>query len=648
MTQAFYAILKAGFQGSIVILAVIALRLLLKKAPKSLFCLLWLLAGLRLALPFEIQSPFSLQPRLENTNIGIQAQQPVQVPDILIQNPEGQPLETPAEPIIPPELPAGNGGNVQTDSYIYGVEDGIVEPIRYGDIAARVWLLGAAVMLAASVFSYFRLKRRVREGYLIENGCFECPGLDTAFVLGFFPPRIYYPMGLTDQEKKFIFDHESTHIARHDHWFKVVGYVILSIHWFNPLVWLGYSLLCRDMELACDEHVVRYMTLPQRKAYSAALLSCGGRTARIAACPVAFGESNPKKRILNVLNYKRPGFWITLLAVVAVVFVSVCLLTSPEGQENEPPEEVSWNLEMKVTDVTPSGARVEFIQSGPFWGYDRAELKFGTYYSLEKWTGENWEPVEIQYQENDIGWTTQAFLINRNDTTSQQVNWAWLYGELPPGRYMIGKSVDLFRGTGDSEIKMFWAEFTIEEPEPTAWSPDMTEEEYLDWCRNAVAELQSRNQFHISETLAYFRGETEDSRSNVTFWRDGENWLRQSYVTRMRENRNYLFYYDGSYLQRQKEGDEAVWDMSDGACVGVDGNPWLWLLRWDNQPVVFEGTVQEGEERKVSVTVHATPPTVGWDEIQEYNILFFFDKNGNLYRTPEPLSAMPRSWIPSR
>ena len=369
MTGIFSAIVKASCQGSIVILAVMALRLLLKNAPKTVFCLLWLLAGLRLALPFEIQSPFSLQPQLEDTNLSVQAQQPVQVPDILPQNPAGQTLDVPDTPAQTPDLPEGNRENTQTESFLYHVEDGVITgPLTWTDIAAQIWLLGAAAMLAASAVSYLKLKRQVREAYLIENGCFECPGLDTAFVLGFLPPKIYLPAGLTDDEKKFIFDHENTHIARHDHWFKLLGYGVLSIHWFNPLVWIGYNLLCRDMELACDEHVVKYMTLPERKAYSAALLSCGGHTARIAACPVAFGESNPKKRILNVLNYKRPTFWITLLAVIAVIFVSVCLLTSPEAKEEAQEEDLKWNLEMKATDVTPLGSDSGVYSAWPLPG----------------------------------------------------------------------------------------------------------------------------------------------------------------------------------------------------------------------------------------------------------------------------------------
>ena len=636
MTELFSAVSKASFQGSIVILAVIALRFLLKKAPKSLFCLLWLLAGLRLVMLFEIQSPLSLQPRLEDVNISIQAQQPVQTPNISVQNPEGQPLETPAEPVVPPEMPEGNWDHFQTDSYIYGEKDGVITgPVDPVSIAAWVWLLGAAVMLSASAFSYWKLKRRVREGYLIENGCFECPGLDTAFVLGFFPPRIYLPMGLSGEEKKFVFDHENTHIARNDHWFKILGYGILSIHWFNPLVWLGYSLLCRDMELACDEHVVKYMTLPQRKAYSAALLSCGGRTARFAACPVAFGESNPKKRILNVLNYKRPSFWISLLAIVAVIFVAVCLLTSPENK-TEVPEDASWNLEMKVTDVSAKGLTVKFVQNGIFRGSDRGQLMYGTDYSLERLEAGGWVEVETLSQENPVGWATVGYTIEINSIANHHIDWDWLYGELPAGQYRIGKSVTLDYPIGDDENQTFYTEFTIEESGSEKlrhiWDENMMEEEYLTICRDALAELQSREQFHISETLVYFTGETEDSRSNVVFWRDGDNWLRESYVTRMRENRNHLHYDNVLYQQRQKEGEDAVWTILDNSVENVSVNPWIHWLRLEERDVIFDAAGPVEDEFRVSVRVCDTPPALGWDDIQEFDLLFIFDEAGNLTR----------------
>lgn len=628
MTELFSAILKASFQGSIVILAVIVLQFLLKKAPKSLFCLLWLLAGLRLALPFEIQSPLSLQPRLEDTNLSIQAQQPVQVPDVLIQNLAGQSPETPADPIQTPSLPEGNWENIQTDSFLYEVEDGVITgPVGLGNIAAWVWLLGVAAMLAASVVSYFKLKRRVREAYLIENGCFECPGLDTAFVLGFFPPKIYLPMGLTDQVKKFVFDHENTHIARNDHWFKVLGYVVLSIHWFNPLVWLGYSLLSRDMELACDEHVVKNMTLPQRKAYSAALLSCGGHTARLAACPVAFGESNPKKRILNVLNYKRPSFWITLLTVAAVIFVSVCLLTSPSTEDD-----LSFlNYENAISLVAEEDAVFTiYCDESSIIPCEVDGGELAAYLDFANWRERIFEPND-QSSPGSVEFVIEdEYRIQVYDRNFAKVR--------------CGEDVRYYRiGRQDYEAAIELLKSEANKPEPTEestesavserpiWDGDMAEADYLDMCRDAVIELQSREQFHISETLAYFTGEKEDSRNYVVFWKDGENWLRESYIVSMRTNADFLYYDGNLYLRRKEDSTEATWNRIDGGGAGY-GDPWLCMLQWDDQNITLEGTAWEGDEFRMSVIVQATPPTLGWDDVQEYDILFFFDRQCNLLR----------------
>ena len=613
MTELFYAVLKASFQGSIVILAVLALRLLLKKAPKSLFCLLWLLAGLRLVLPFEIHSSLSLQPRLDEADLSFRAEQPVQIPGQMGLDSQS------------PELPETQWENIQSVTVPYSEEAGVItEPVRYGDVAAQIWILGMAAMLAASAVSYFRLKRRVREAYRIEEGCFECPGLETAFVLGYFSPKIYLPKGLAEQEKRFIFDHENTHIARRDHWSKLLGYLVLAMHWFNPLVWLAYHLLCRDMELACDEHVVKYMTLPERKAYSAALLSCGSHATGLAACPVAFGESNPKKRILNVLNYKRPGFWITLLAVIAVIFVSVCLLTSPENREEAPPEEeLLWNLEMKVTDVTPTGLTVEFVQQGPFKGYDRAELQYGSHYFLQRQENGQWADVEMLPQEYDVAWTMEAYIIKRDNTTRQKIAWEWLYGQLPTGHYRIGKTVTLFRNAGDADEQTLYAEFVVFED--SAWNMEMTGEEYLALCRSAVEAFQEQECCHISETLVYSINEKENARDYCTYWRAGENWLRDSQAAKLRENTDVLYYAGDLYLRRNAE---ANWTKADGG-AGYD-RVWLEMFNWDAQQIVFTHAEQVKDVLHVFVTVKATPPMLGWDDVDEYMLGFFFDTDGNL------------------
>ena len=630
MKELFMGILGTSLSGSVMILVVLALRLVLKKAPKSVFCLLWLMTGLRLVLPIHIESPLSLQPDLtEITQIHQSYEseyQPGQYTALEIP-------EISHVPAIPDmeKLPE----DVQVVMNDHAVSDHRQRTVDYGAVLAWIWTAGVAGLGIYSMVSYRLLKKKVRNGVWQREGWLECNGIDTAFVLGFFPARIYLPAGLTEKEQQFILAHERTHISRGDHWIKSVGFVVLALHWFNPLVWIAYACLCRDIEMTCDEQVVRNMTLPERKAYSRALLSCSARHINIGVCPVAFGEVGIKQRVLGVLNYRKPGFWISLVAVLAVAFVVGCLMTSPENREKTPLEEERvWNLEAKAVEVTPGGLTVEFTQHGPFKGYDRAELQYGSYYTLQRLENGQWADVEMLPQEYDVAWTMEAYIIQRHDTTRQRIDWEWLYGKLPAGHYRIGKDVDLFRGTGDYDTEMFWAEFDIKETEleQSAWSMDMTEEEYLALCRNAVEELQNRAQFHISETLIYFTGDHEDSRNIAAYWLDGKNWLRESYITRMKQNNDFL-YYDGTmYLRKQEESGEVSWNRIDGGGSGY-GLPWLCLLQWENQPMTFEETNQEGEELRVAVAAQATPPTLGWDDIHEYSVVFFFDRAGNLTRT---------------
>lgn len=273
-------LLTASIHGSIVILAVIALRLVLRKTPKKYICLLWLLAGIRLLMPIEIRSDLSLQPEFT--------------------------------------LPiAGLSG------------------LKWAAILPWIWAAVACGFGLYSLVSYLKLKNQVREAVRIRGG-WESDRIDTAFILGFIKPRIFIPMGMTKQSRKHILEHERTHLDKGDHWIKMVGFLALSLHWFNPLVWIAYIMLCKDIEMACDERVVQFMELEERKSYSAALLSCSSRQMHFAASPVAFGEVSVKQRILSVLNYKKPSFWISLLGVVAFFFVAVCLVTSPSAAANAP------------------------------------------------------------------------------------------------------------------------------------------------------------------------------------------------------------------------------------------------------------------------------------------------------------------------
>lgn len=335
MNTLFRNILTASFHGSIVILAVMLLRLVLKKTPRKYICLLWLLAGLRLLMPFQIQSDLSLQPSADPV---AQVQQQISRSQTPAAPEDFSPadLDVPA-PVQTPEALPDIQSPVTTviSSTPSPAPETAAEPDTGFDFLSVLpwfWLGIACCFGIYSLYTYLTLKLKVREAVKIPGG-WECDRIETAFILGFIRPNIYIPMGMTPEEQRYILAHERTHLDKGDHWFKMVGFLALALHWFNPLVWAAYILLCKDIEIACDERVVQFMELDERKAYSAALLNCSTNRAHFAACPVAFGEVSVKERIKSVLSYKKPGFWISLVGVIAIVFVAVCLVTSPARKD---------------------------------------------------------------------------------------------------------------------------------------------------------------------------------------------------------------------------------------------------------------------------------------------------------------------------
>ena len=308
MAAFFERVLQISLSGSVIVLAVLALRLVLKNAPKRAVCLLWMIAVLRLLVPFEIQSDWSMQPPPPEF-APPQVQQEDYFDSGTVQSP------------VPPEF-------LENAVEYPLVQPAVPEKVTLSDVLPWLWLLGVILLAVHGAVSFIRLKRRVRDAVILEEGVWLCPGLDSAFVLGFFRPQIYLPV-LTREERELVLLHERCHIRRGDHWWKLLAYAAVSIHWFNPLAWVTYILMCRDMELACDQETVKSMDNAKRKAYSAALLNCAARRSGIAACPVAFGEISVKERIKMVLHYRKPGFWVTLIALIAAMAVGVFLLTSP-------------------------------------------------------------------------------------------------------------------------------------------------------------------------------------------------------------------------------------------------------------------------------------------------------------------------------
>ena len=295
MDSLFSHILKISLSGSVIVLAVLALRLILRRAPKRAVCLLWMLAVLRLLVPFEIQSDWSLQPEIPAVTF---------TPPAQAEYFDSGPVL--GEPVPPEYLEDAVEYPLQQDP----VPEKSTEPV---EILPWLWLAGVGVLAVHGLVSFRKLKRRVRDSVILEEGVWTCPGLDSAFVLGFFRPRVYLPV-LPEEERELVLLHERCHIRRLDHWWKLAAYAAVSLHWVNPLAWVTYILMCRDMELACDQETVKTMDNAKRKAYSAALLRCAVKRSGIAACPVAFGEISVKERIKMVLNYKKPGFWVTVVA----------------------------------------------------------------------------------------------------------------------------------------------------------------------------------------------------------------------------------------------------------------------------------------------------------------------------------------------
>ena len=301
MTDLFLQVVNLSYSALWIVAAVVLLRVVLRKAPRWLHVLLWALVGLRLVLPFSVESSLSLQPSAK---------------------------------VIRPAVMKSGAPEIHTGiaALNYMVNDNINYVNQSRDwlqILAVIWLVGLMGMLVYAAVSYGRLKRRLRPLNLFSEGVFTCENLSFSFILGVFKPSVYVPNTVSEAEMTYILAHEQAHIRRKDHIWKPFGFVLLAIHWFNPALWLAYILLCRDIELACDEKVIRELGSDQRADYSQTILNCGISRRRIAACPLAFGGAPVKTRIRHILNYKKPAFWVILLAVLALCTAAVCLLTVP-------------------------------------------------------------------------------------------------------------------------------------------------------------------------------------------------------------------------------------------------------------------------------------------------------------------------------
>ena len=328
MDDVFLKLVNLSISASWLILAVLVLRFVLKKAPKWVMPLLWGVVALRLVCPFSIESALSLIPSAETipSEIVTETREPVLY--------EQATLDIVTNPTLPSaaEVPVGvSRQQAQVDFNIYSV----------------LWLAGMAALLVHALVSAGKLKRKLATAILLRDNIYESEFVDSPFVFGVVKPNIYLPMHMDEGTAAYVIAHERAHLARRDHWWKVLGYLVLALHWFNPLVWVAYILFCRDIELACDEKVVKGLDGAARADYSQALLSCAAPKRAVAACPLAFGEGNIKMRVKSALHYKKPAFWVAAAAVLAVVIVAVCFLTNPKSERGS----LVWAQKLNAADV---------------------------------------------------------------------------------------------------------------------------------------------------------------------------------------------------------------------------------------------------------------------------------------------------------
>ena len=345
MAAVFLKLLNLSISASWLVLAVLVLRLVSKRSPKWMNVLLWGIVALRLVLPFSVESALSLIPSAETVSPAVVQFDPA-------------PTITSGVSVI------DNAVNPSLSEHFSAVPTASVNPLYvWTEIAGWVWLIGLGAMLLYALASYLRLRRRVSVSLPIQDNIYLCDAISSPFILGVVKPHIYLPSGLDEVQRQNVLSHERAHLARRDHWWKPLGFALLAVYWFNPVLWLAYTLLCRDIELACDERVIRTMDESAVKTYSTVLLACSMPRKAVITCPLAFGEVGVKERVKNALHYKKPAFWVVAASVAVCVVVAVCFLTNPPTDTDAAGLVGFHREQVTYADVTDaSGAQPSNVQ----------------------------------------------------------------------------------------------------------------------------------------------------------------------------------------------------------------------------------------------------------------------------------------------
>ena len=439
LTDVFLKILNMSFAGAVIAVMIMWVRLLYHMLPKKYLCFMWCVVLIRLLCPFTF-------PEL---GIGKPIQEPI--PSNIMEI---------SEPYIASDIEVLDNTVNRVLQQNFTPEVGAsVNPMQIVmTLGTYLWIAGIIGMLIYTGWKLYQFYKTVREGVpdkTLDKRIYRC-AVATPVVTGIVTPKIYLPFSLEEPQLSHVLIHEKMHIRRKDHILKLLFYIALIIHWFNPFVWISYRLLERDMEMACDEAVLEQLGDGEKKDYCESLLDLASSKNHFIGNPVAFGESDVKVRIKNVLNYKKPRFWLSVIAIVILIITTLNCLNGPKSAV-EMTETADWGIVLAVEDVTPKGLTIICTQNDETL---EGELYSSSFYILSQYIDEEWVEMENILPENEIAWLDGAWMISKGGAEEWEVNWETLYGELSEGQYRIGKKI-MCSVPRNLETEWYYAEFVI-------------------------------------------------------------------------------------------------------------------------------------------------------------------------------------------
>lgn len=485
-----------SYQAGLVIIMILAARLVfsLMKVPKKFSYVLWAIPFFRMICPWTLESPFSLLPAQTGSINDMFLQKMISFFQNSTEsgnlNPTGHTASTLPSvnsgipSIVSAANPAASGNPRLSSASFFSSFSGSIAPEM---IIGAIWLGGILLLCLYSIVSCWRLKKKLVCSIHIQENIYLADHIDTPFTMGILKPHIYLPSHIQNHQMNYVVAHEQVHIHRKDHLFKSLAFVITCLHWFNPLAWIAFIYMNKDMEMSCDEAVLQQFSDDRRKEYASALLELTAGTKKLSGIWLAFGKGNTKERIVNIMKHKKPMTFLVVLAGLAVIVLAAVLLTNPRESyatgesgetgttsetiastepsntsksnqtskpETEPPAEPGrpsetddellnsslYGLEIQEDTLTETGAT--------FLIHNRSqkEIEYGDSYHLSQLKDDNW--ADVSYVIENWGFHDIAYNIPSGQTATVTIDWEWLYGSLPAGTYLLTKTINVPKSDG--------------------------------------------------------------------------------------------------------------------------------------------------------------------------------------------------------